>query len=1114
MKAAQIYIRSTTQYLDVKQDGDFPFVLSKSVAEIQDVQKRNKNYSKTFKVAATPANIQALGYPHVLGTDLDAINVYKQSAYIIVNGNVIDEGYIYIMKAVREIEVIEFECQFVGSNEAWVVGLQNIRMNQIFQDSAGSGLSVSYTDNDIVSRYLANPRTMADPSYVYVNPYIYQFSDGFANHPTNSTEYNGQSRKAEYTDFWPAFRVDKLVGGIFGTANGTLIRSFLAAQGITFDAFQLDSDFLTDNATHGFWDNIYYSDRSEESYSTTFGVSNAWGLFLPSQMTALDFFMKLVKTFNLVFDFDGITLKVEPRLEWKSWNGTTYDGFYGGTVVDWSNKIAKEQAIEYSTTNYKRQVRLSYGTDSYPFSPSTYPFFTDDKVNQPEVRYIIDLNNNLEEGVTDIKLPFNTSPSKFYQPRFDFVRQDPIREDPSATRTTQLTDQEQDADAITWTPDPNYSDRLFVFKAGAKPMGVKYFNDFLVSIDENERQIYLNDPRWRDWKYKKQDGTIVTNIGYPYVYNCMTVNPFANTTYILQTTSSGFEIGITSTPNQWDTIDNVDPVGPTTTFGLSSSVPMTGITPVDPDDINLGIYASNSVNMVDGLYERFWKSTLDHLVTTKTLVTKVKLTRNELVTLDMSAYYTALGQRFILNAVKDYDPTLDEQMVEVEMLSVDFVRASELTAPQSATLTAIATVGTQQNVLSGFNNTNTNQWPLELKRGRYISSLGQATNADNQDWTVTGVTQSGATLTTSATPLVAFNNTADFDPYGRGQAAGICRLTDDKFFMVCPQVGLGNVFKICTYTGGTSNVSIDFTINDGDTLNYIDRGTQFIVINEPSANVYTLAATGLTRGNATPYVRVYDLNINLQTITQRGILYPRGIGSSPGHGGAHIINLGEVGGKKCFASFYFTGGSSFSGLVHYAVYEYNINSNTLVEVVGDTLFKTGTNVDGFYYFADFITNGRGLMAFHDRNANTSQIHGVIWDGTTFTVGAAATFGSTGTEPLRLAIRKYFDGISDSTTQFLIAGGLFNSGSNTADFILFPATYNAGANTWDVSKFDTTDSKVVLVDPSNPTSSDSYRGYNIIGQLDKDNGAMLTAMITRGNTSFRGTIANTFTTTNS
>ena len=428
-------------------------------------------------------------------------------------------------------------------------------------------------------------------------------------------------------------------------------------------------------------------------------------------------------------------------------------------------------------------------------------------------------------------------------------------------------------------------------------------------------------------------------------------------------------------------------------------------------------------------------------------------------------------------------------------------------------LSGIASVGTQQNVLTGINNVQTNHWGLELKPGRYISSLGQATNADNQNWTVTGLTQSSSTLTASLAANVVFNGTADFDPYARGQAGGICRLTDEKFVMICPDTSVGNVFKVCTYTGGTSNVTIDFTINDGDTTNFIDRGTQFIVINEPSANVYTLAATGLTKAGAYPYVRVYDLDISGQTVTQRGILFPRGT-IGPGHGGANIINLGEIGGKKCFASFYFTGGSSFQGLLHYAVYEYNTSTNTLVEVVGDTLFKTGNNSDGFYYFADFITNGTGLMAFHDRTTGISQIHGVIWNGTTFTVGAAATFGSITKQPMRLAIRKYFNDVSDSETQFLLAGGLFTSGSDTGDFILFPATYNASANTWDVSKFDTSDSKVVLQDPSNPTSSDSYRGYNIIGQLDKDNGAMLTAMITRANTSFRGTIANTFTTTNS
>tara|TARA_R100001509_G_scaffold164776_1_gene143604 strand:- start:543 stop:1895 length:1353 start_codon:yes stop_codon:yes gene_type:complete len=430
-------------------------------------------------------------------------------------------------------------------------------------------------------------------------------------------------------------------------------------------------------------------------------------------------------------------------------------------------------------------------------------------------------------------------------------------------------------------------------------------------------------------------------------------------------------------------------------------------------------------------------------------------------------------------------------------------------------LSSIASVGTQQNVLTGINNTATNQWALELQRGRYISSLGQATNSNNQDWTVTGITQSGGTLTTSATPLVAFNGTADFDPYIRGGAAGIVRLTDEKFAMICPEVGTGNVFKICSYTGGTSNVTIDFTINDGDTANLIDRGTKFIVINEPSANVYTLAATGLTRGNATPYVRVYDLDISSQTITQRGILYPRGAGASPGHGGTQIANLGEVGGKKCFASFYLTGGSSFSGLLHYAVYEYNPSTNTLVEVVGDTVYKTGNNQDSNYYFSDSITDGTGLIGYYDRVANVANIAGCKWDGTTFTIGTNATFGTASSrQPVAMGIRKYFNDVSDSTTQFIISGGFFNSGSNTGDIDIFPAVYNPTANTWDVSKFNTTDSKIIIEDPSNPTSSNPLRGATVIGQIDKDNGAILTSLVTRGDTSFRGTVANTFTTTNS
>jgi len=99
MKAGSIYIKGTQQSIELKQDASFPFTLTKSIAEIQDLSSRDKTHSKTFVIPATESNIKDLGYPHVLGTDLDSIAVFKQGCLVIVNGNAIDEGFLYILNA-------------------------------------------------------------------------------------------------------------------------------------------------------------------------------------------------------------------------------------------------------------------------------------------------------------------------------------------------------------------------------------------------------------------------------------------------------------------------------------------------------------------------------------------------------------------------------------------------------------------------------------------------------------------------------------------------------------------------------------------------------------------------------------------------------------------------------------------------------------------------------------------------------------------------------------------------------------------------------------------------------------------------------------------------------
>ena len=146
--------------------------------------------------------------------------------------------------------------------------------------------------------------------------------------------------------------------------------------------------------------------------------------------------------------------------------------------------------------------------------------------------------------------------------------------------------------------------------------------------------------------------------------------------------------------------------------------------------------------MVEGIYERFWQQTIESFITTRTLKTKVLLTRNEFVNLDISKFYTLLGQRFILNKVSDFDPMLDEQMVDVELLQYLPMRGSDVVEVAASTLTAISGSGTQQNIITGTNDSNINGRGVELKRGRYVYIIAQAGNADNQTMTAIGISQS------------------------------------------------------------------------------------------------------------------------------------------------------------------------------------------------------------------------------------------------------------------------------------------------------------------------------------------------------------------------------------
>ncbi len=657
MRAAQLYIKETGKYIQLGQDGDFPFTLTKSIAEVQNVSKRNKTFSHTFKIPATEDNIKALGYPHVIGTDLDAVKNLRQACYVIVNGNVLEEGAVYVVSAMSDLDVRQFECVFIGGDEIWTEPLRTLKMSDLVTES------VAYTDAGLQASFTS---FTAGTDYIrWVNPYMYKFSDG-------------QSPSATGDDFWLAYRVDKLlIRMISEAALG------LALQGLPY--FQIDSVFIEQNdtgASHGFFDYIFWSDRSRGEYDVSFpntldGVAGGniqIGEFFPTDVTALDFLLGFVRTFNCVMQWnnDTSTLKIEPRFDWKSWDGTSYSGFYA-TDVDWSEKISKANTTQYSLP-YKRFIQLNYvadpndsnnellygGKGELPDDRPSGDLSTAD--NFPDRRYFVDTGNINEDGASVIDMYFHPSNPNLYSETFkkNYVAS-------SFSITPAFNNRFVKYDQIDFNHPNVFANRLFIYTRSAA-------TDFTAGTNQ-----------WDSWRYTEDDGT--TTVDYP--------------TYPVMYTFGVFD----------------DADGGTTL-------------------LNIGVYNNFSTLYTGGLYERFWKSTLDTFSTTRLLKTKVLMTRSEYIALDISNYFTALGQRFILNKVKDFDPMLDEQMVDVELLAVDAFRSSDIPSENIVTSGLIFRVDagdtasyggtgtTWIDVINGNNGTINNGAAYNSAQGGYFEFDG------------------------------------------------------------------------------------------------------------------------------------------------------------------------------------------------------------------------------------------------------------------------------------------------------------------------------------------------------------------------------------------------------
>jgi len=148
----------------VADDDKFPLSLTKSVANLKNINERSGSYSTSFKVASTRENDELLEHLYYASEknykDWDA----DKRARIIVNGIDIDTGRLRVTRVASKKNNRDYSFTFFGDNMDWVLLMQDKYFNDL------PYLDQSFTWNDtLVSNSWTNTAGNNNPVFSLIN---------------------------------------------------------------------------------------------------------------------------------------------------------------------------------------------------------------------------------------------------------------------------------------------------------------------------------------------------------------------------------------------------------------------------------------------------------------------------------------------------------------------------------------------------------------------------------------------------------------------------------------------------------------------------------------------------------------------------------------------------------------------------------------------------------------------------------------------------------------------------------------------------------------------------------------------------------------------------------
>jgi hypothetical protein len=153
--------------LDLTDSDDFALKLTKSIASINDLNRRNTSFSLDFEAPQTKNNNKLLAGLRFVSATKEILG--KKACSILVDGNQVDRGFLYPYES--KVDGM-YTLVFKGLNNDWVEQLSDVELNELEWEDYQGGKSIDATElfsSARISTVNALNSNGADVIYPYVN---------------------------------------------------------------------------------------------------------------------------------------------------------------------------------------------------------------------------------------------------------------------------------------------------------------------------------------------------------------------------------------------------------------------------------------------------------------------------------------------------------------------------------------------------------------------------------------------------------------------------------------------------------------------------------------------------------------------------------------------------------------------------------------------------------------------------------------------------------------------------------------------------------------------------------------------------------------------------------